>query len=206
MGDPKALFSIAITLRCKGGQYSLSWIDPLYPWSIPLGKEESFFESLVWFDLVLNPGLPDHSRTLYPFYQWARLYIYIAVLVDLYVCVCVCVRARAGGRTKDLYGNLVKYIKKWRVKIKIVIYIFILLFAVFCSCFFCVCVCVLQSFSPPFYFYLDLTLRSSVLSSWPFNDYGSYSMISLLPTPHRISFFLHCFFGGLFNSVTLISP
>ena len=30
-GDPKALFSIATTLRCKGGCYSIPRIYPLYP-------------------------------------------------------------------------------------------------------------------------------------------------------------------------------
>ena len=30
-GDEKALFSIAITPRCRGGCYSLTLIAPLYP-------------------------------------------------------------------------------------------------------------------------------------------------------------------------------
>ena len=30
-GDQKALFSIATTLRCRGGCYSFPWIAPLYP-------------------------------------------------------------------------------------------------------------------------------------------------------------------------------
>ena len=30
-GDPKALFSIATTPRCRGGCYSFPWIAPLYP-------------------------------------------------------------------------------------------------------------------------------------------------------------------------------
>ena len=29
-----------------------------------------FLKSLVWHDLGLNPGLPDHWRTLYPLDQW----------------------------------------------------------------------------------------------------------------------------------------
>ena len=29
--DPKAPFSIASTLRCRGGRYSILWIAPLYP-------------------------------------------------------------------------------------------------------------------------------------------------------------------------------
>ena len=34
-GEPKALFSIATTLRCRGGRYSFPWIAPLYPWYVP---------------------------------------------------------------------------------------------------------------------------------------------------------------------------
>ena len=29
-GDPKLLFSIATTLRCRGNRYSIPWIAPLY--------------------------------------------------------------------------------------------------------------------------------------------------------------------------------
>ena len=31
----------------------------------------TFFKSFVWLDLGLNPGLPDHWRTLYPLGHWA---------------------------------------------------------------------------------------------------------------------------------------
>ena len=34
-GDQKAPFSIATTLRCRGGRYSFLWIAPLYPWYVP---------------------------------------------------------------------------------------------------------------------------------------------------------------------------
>ena len=30
-GDQKAPFSIATTLKCRGGHYSFPWIAPLYP-------------------------------------------------------------------------------------------------------------------------------------------------------------------------------
>ena len=33
--DPKAPFSIATTPRCRGGRYSISWIAPPYPLSLP---------------------------------------------------------------------------------------------------------------------------------------------------------------------------
>ena len=38
-GDPKAPFSIATKPRCKGGHYSIPWIAPLYPWSLPYNTE-----------------------------------------------------------------------------------------------------------------------------------------------------------------------
>ena len=37
--DPKAPFSIATTPRCRGERYSIPWIAPLYPWSIPYNAE-----------------------------------------------------------------------------------------------------------------------------------------------------------------------
>ena len=40
--DPKAPFSIATTLRCRGGRFSFSWIAPLYPWAIPYICPEIF--------------------------------------------------------------------------------------------------------------------------------------------------------------------
>ena len=38
-GDPKAPFSIATTLRCRGGRISIPWIARLYPWSLPDNAE-----------------------------------------------------------------------------------------------------------------------------------------------------------------------
>ena len=34
-GDTKAPFPQATTPRCREGRYSITWIAPLYPWSIP---------------------------------------------------------------------------------------------------------------------------------------------------------------------------
>ena len=34
-GDLKVPFSVATTPKCKGGCYSIPWIAPLYPWSLP---------------------------------------------------------------------------------------------------------------------------------------------------------------------------
>ena len=85
-GDPKTPFSIATTLRCRRGRYSFPWIVPLYPRYVPynavLSKEVSstIFKSLVWLDLGLNPGLPDHWRTLYSPDQYvSAIYIYIYI-------------------------------------------------------------------------------------------------------------------------------
>ena len=83
-GDPKAPFLIATTPKCRGGRSSFLWIAPVYPWSLPysasihtlycwvLSKkfQGPFFESLVWHDLGLNSGLPDHWRTLYSLVDW----------------------------------------------------------------------------------------------------------------------------------------
>ena len=38
-GDPKASFSIATTLRCRGGRNTFPWIALLYPWSSPYNAE-----------------------------------------------------------------------------------------------------------------------------------------------------------------------
>ena len=37
--DPKAPFSIATTLRCRVGCYSIPWTAPLYSWSLPYNAE-----------------------------------------------------------------------------------------------------------------------------------------------------------------------
>ena len=39
--------------------------------NVKQGKHQvPFFVSLVWLDIELNPGLPDHWWTLYPLVQW----------------------------------------------------------------------------------------------------------------------------------------
>ena len=48
-GCQKAPFSIATTLRCRGGRYSFLWIAPLYPCYIPYIAECCHFLSL-WYD------------------------------------------------------------------------------------------------------------------------------------------------------------
>ena len=76
-GRPEGSFSKATTPRCKGGRYSFPWISSLYPWYLPNIAEcqartyqVPFLKYLVWHDLGLNLGLPDHWRTLYPQSQY----------------------------------------------------------------------------------------------------------------------------------------
>ena len=38
-GNLRALYSIATTLRCRGGHYSFPWIAQLYPWYVPYDAE-----------------------------------------------------------------------------------------------------------------------------------------------------------------------
>ena len=77
-GDQKTPFSIATTPRCRRGHNSFPWIGPLYPWYVPFITEcltrryqVQFLNSLVWRNLGINPGLPDHWWTLYLLEKWA---------------------------------------------------------------------------------------------------------------------------------------
>ena len=61
VGNPEPPFSIATTLRCRGGRYFLPRIAPLYPWSPHYSAEwwasrhqVPFFDSLVGLDLGLS--------------------------------------------------------------------------------------------------------------------------------------------------------
>ena len=48
-GDPKALFSIATTPRCRGGRHSIPWIDPyLIMLSVLQGGTKYHFLSLFY--------------------------------------------------------------------------------------------------------------------------------------------------------------
>ena len=68
--NQKAPSSIATTLRCRGGHYSIPCIAPLSPWSVPYIAEckarrhqVPLFASLLWLDRGLNPSLLDHWWT-----------------------------------------------------------------------------------------------------------------------------------------------
>ena len=76
-GDLMGPVSLATTPRCRGGCYSFPQDYSLYPWSLPYNAERlemrhqvPVFESLVWLDLGLNPGLLGHWRILYSLGQW----------------------------------------------------------------------------------------------------------------------------------------
>ena len=55
-----------------------------------LSKEVSstIFKSLVWLGLGLNPGLPDHWRTLYPLGQWVGIKLFFMVC-DIYIYIYI---------------------------------------------------------------------------------------------------------------------
>ena len=44
-----------------------------------------FLKSLVWHDLGLNPGLPNHWQTLYPLGQWAGVCVYIYIYIYIFL-------------------------------------------------------------------------------------------------------------------------
>ena len=96
-GDLKAPFSTATTRRCREGRYSIPWIAPFYPWSLPYSAEGlarqhqvSFFESG-----MTRPGIEPRSprplaktnkflgsllvRYSGPFLKSLSLYIYIYI-------------------------------------------------------------------------------------------------------------------------------
>ena len=80
-GDLKVPFSISTTPRCRG-VLSIPWIAAIYPWFLTLycwvlskSASSTIFEFLVLLDLGLNPGLPNHWRTLISFDQWLGCFI-----------------------------------------------------------------------------------------------------------------------------------
>ena len=75
-GNTKVPFSIATTPRCRGGGYSISWINLSYPWYVPYHVEQyarkyqvRFFKSLVlWrerFSLIPKRGSTGESFFFY---------------------------------------------------------------------------------------------------------------------------------------------
>ena len=60
-GDPKALFSIATTLRCSGGRYSIPWIALLYPWSLPNNADAKQGSTIFWVFDMTRPRIEPRS-------------------------------------------------------------------------------------------------------------------------------------------------
>ena len=58
---------LLLTLDCS----TLPSICTLYCWVLSKEVSSTILKSLVCRDMGLNPGLPDHWRTLYPLAQWA---------------------------------------------------------------------------------------------------------------------------------------
>ena len=104
-GDPKAPFSLA-TIR--GVREDTTPFPGLLYFTLDTylimlnvkqgGIKHHFFESLVWFNLGLNPSLLDHWWTLYPLRQWTGYYIYMYICEcahtnTIYVCesICICI-------------------------------------------------------------------------------------------------------------------
>ena len=42
---------------------------------------------MIWLDLGLNPGLPDHWWTFYSLGQWTGLYIYIYIYIYIHIYI-----------------------------------------------------------------------------------------------------------------------
>ena len=74
-GGPQAPFLIATTPKCRRGRYSIPWIAPLYPWSLPDNAEcyarrhQLPFLNL-WYDSTRietrSPGLSANSQLFMP--------------------------------------------------------------------------------------------------------------------------------------------
>ena len=69
-GEQKAPFSIATTLRSRGGRYSFPWIAPLYPWYVPYIVEcevkkyqVPFLKFLVWHGVVAIKKAANYIST-----------------------------------------------------------------------------------------------------------------------------------------------
>ena len=99
-GNPKTLFSIVTTLRCKGECYFFIWIAPLTLNPIPYNAEYFVrrhhipcFKSLVWLKLRLNSENKNNTFQVFILFTAARkkticfcfscnlLYIYIYIYI-----------------------------------------------------------------------------------------------------------------------------
>ena len=108
-GDLKAPFSIASTPRCRGGHYSIPWIVPIYPWSLPYNTELSKAASSTnfWVFGIIRPGIepwsprPLLNTRLFRLMAWflhthththTYIYIYIYIYTRHSWCIVYCCR------------------------------------------------------------------------------------------------------------------
>ena len=63
-GDLKSPFSIATTLRCRGGHYSIPWIASLYPNLIMLNVKQDGIKYHFWVSDMTRPRIELRSRRL----------------------------------------------------------------------------------------------------------------------------------------------
>ena len=90
-GDPKAPFSIATTPRCRGEHYSIPWIAPLYPWSLPYNAEclakrnqVPFFEFGMTRPEIepRSPGTLANTLFIWPM-AWGKIFILLLTTCQL---------------------------------------------------------------------------------------------------------------------------
>ena len=60
-GDPKAPFSIATTLKYRGGSYSIPWNAPLYPYLIMMCVKQGTIKYHFWVFGMTRPGIEPRS-------------------------------------------------------------------------------------------------------------------------------------------------
>ena len=60
-GDLVATLSIATPPRCRGGCYSILWIAPLYPWSVPYNFLSLWYDS-TWDWTPVSRTIGEHSN------------------------------------------------------------------------------------------------------------------------------------------------
>ena len=120
----KAPFLVATTPRCREGHYFIPELVhfTLDPYLIMLPVKQGlhqvpFFESLVWLNLGLNPGLPEHWRTLYSLGEyccntasWGLDWV-ASLSLEILLCVVLC---WSGIYTKPGI-NMVGWLVGWRM-------------------------------------------------------------------------------------------
>ena len=86
-GDPKALFSITTTLRCRGGRNFFPWIAHLYPYNAEVSS--TIFESLVRLELQSHGPLAN-TLPIRPIFflnkEWTIIFDPLSQTKELKMC------------------------------------------------------------------------------------------------------------------------